>query len=94
IKDCLAEQKDLEVQIDKMTHTIAEHNKEIKKLNTILGSTIIPREFEQDIFGFSTGWMAWMKQSGKPHFDLEEADKITHEFVKITVYSIETINTN
>jgi len=94
IKDAEAEQKDLEVQIDKMTHTIDENNKGINKLNKILESSIIPREFEHDIFSFLTGWMAWMKQSGKAHNDLEEADKLTHEFVKVTLYSLETINTN
>lgn len=92
IKDAEAEQKDLEVQIDKMTHTVDENNKEINKLYKVLESSIIPREFEQDIFSFLTGWMAWMKQSGKPHNDLDEADKLTHEFVKITLYSLETIN--
>lgn len=94
IKDAEAEQKDFEVQIDKMTHTIDENNKEINKLNKVLESSIIPREFEHDIFSFLTGWMAWMKQSGKAHNDLDEADKLTHEFVKITLYSLETINTN
>jgi peptidoglycan hydrolase CwlO-like protein len=94
IKDAEAEQKDLEVQVDKMTHTIDENNKEINKLNKILESSIIPREFEHDIFSFLTGWMAWMKQSGKAHNDLDEADKLTHEFVKVTLYSLETINTN
>ena len=94
IKDAEAEQKDLEVQLDKMTHTIDENNKEINKLNKILESSIIPREFEHDIFSFLTGWMAWMKQSGKAHNDLDEADKLTHEFVKVTLYSQETINTN
>lgn len=94
IKDAEAEQKDLEVQVDKMTHTIDENNKEINKLNKVLESSIIPREFEHDIFSFLTGWMAWMKQSGKAHDDLDEADKLTHEFVKVTLYGLETINTN
>lgn len=94
IKDAETEQKDFEVQVDKMTHTIDENNKEINKLNKILESSIIPREFEHDIFSFLTGWMAWMKQSGKAHNDLDEADKLTHEFVKVTLYSLETINTN
>ncbi|MEI2758585.1 MAG: hypothetical protein V9G42_04015 [Bacteroidia bacterium] len=94
IKDAEAEQKDFEVQIDKMTHTIDENNKEINKLNKVLESSIIPREFEHDIFSFLTGWMAWMKQSGKAHNDLDEADKLTHEFVKVTLYSLETIHTN
>lgn len=94
IKDADAEQKDLEDQMDKMTHTIDENNKEINKLSKVLESSIIPREFEHDIFSFLTGWMAWMKQSGKAHNDLDEADKITQEFVKNTIYSLETINTN
>jgi hypothetical protein len=94
IKDAETEQKDFEVQIDKMTHTIDENNKEINKLNKVLEGSIIPREFEHDIFSFLAGWMAWMKQSGKAHNDLDEADKLTHEFVKITLYSLETIKTN
>jgi hypothetical protein len=92
IEDAGAEQKDLEAEIDKMTHTVDENNKEINKVNKVLESSIIPREFEHDIFSFLTGWMAWMKQSGKPHNDLDEADKLTHEFVKITLYSLEIIN--
>lgn len=94
INDVEAEQKNLEDQIDKMTHTIGENNKEINKLNKILENSIIPREFEHDIFSFLTGWMSWMKQSGKAHHDLDEADKLTHEFVQVTLYSLETINTN
>lgn len=88
IKDAEAEEKDWEIQIDKMTHTIDENNKEINKLNKILESSIIPKDFEHDIFSFLTGWMSWMKQSGRSHHELEEADTLTHEFVKVTLYSL------
>lgn len=92
IKDAEAEQADLESQIDKMTHTVDANNTETNKLLKILESSIIPREFEQDIFSFLTGWLAWMKQSGKSHADLEEASTISHDFVKVVVNSVDTIN--
>lgn len=94
IKDAEIELKDLDVQIDKMTHVVAENNKEINKLTKIIDNSIIPREFEHDIFSFLSGWMSWMKQSGKQHAELDEANTITHEFVKISLYSYETINPN
>lgn len=94
IKDTELELKDFDIQIDKMTHSIAEHSKELNKLNKIIDNSIIPREFEHDIFSFLTGWMAWMKQCGKPHSELNEADSVTHEFVKITLYNFEKINAN
>lgn len=93
IKDTEAEQRDMDVQTDKMIHTIDENRKEIKKLSAIQDSAVIPREFEHDIFSFLTGWMAWMKQSGKPHDELEEADRLTHEFVKNTLYTLGPLNT-
>jgi ferritin-like metal-binding protein YciE len=92
IKDAEVERTDLEIQIDKMTHNVDENIKEINKLNKILEGSIVPREFEHYIFSFLTGWMAWMKQSGKSHNDLEEADRITHEFVNVTLYSFESID--
>ena len=94
IKDIEIELKDFDVQIDKMTYSVAEHTKEINKLNKIIDNSIIPREFEHDIFSFLSGWMAWMKQSGKPHSELNEADSATHEFVQLTLYNFEKINTN
>lgn len=94
IKESETELKDLDIQIDKMTHTVAENSKEIKKLTSIIDNSIIPREFEHDIFSFLSGWMSWMKQSGKPHTELDEANVITHEFVKITLYTYGTIDAN
>jgi len=94
IKDAEAEHKDLEEQVDKMTHTIDANNTEISKLSSILESSIIPREFEHDIFSFLTGWMSWMKQSGRSHTDLDEADRITREFVEATINRFEFKNTN
>lgn len=83
IKDARMDREDLDVQIDKMTHQIAENNMEINKLLKILEGSVVPKEFEHDIFSFLTGWMTWMKHSGKSHSDLAEADRLTHDFVKI-----------
>lgn len=94
IKDIENELKDFDVQIDKMTYSIAEHTKEMNKLNKIIDNSIIPREFEHDIFSFLTGWMTWMKQSGNTRSELDEADSVTHEFVQITLYNFEKINAN
>lgn len=94
IKEAEIELKDFDIQIDKMTHSIAEHTKEINKLNKVIDNSIVPREFEHDIFSFLSGWMAWMKQSGKNHSELNEADSIAHEFVQTTLYNFEKINTN
>jgi len=54
-----------------MNHAIAEHRKEINKLQAILNSCIVPKEFEQDIFQFMTGWLSWMKGSGKSKDELK-----------------------
>jgi hypothetical protein len=94
IKEAEAEIIDFEVQIDKMTHVVGENTKEINKLTTIIDNSIVPREFEHDIFSFLTGWMSWMKQCGKPHTELDEANSTTHEFVKKILYSYENINAN
>ncbi|MEO7176641.1 MAG: hypothetical protein ABIV51_12040 [Saprospiraceae bacterium] len=93
IADAEIELKEFDEQIDKMIHVIDENCKEVNKLHKTLEGTIVPREFEHDIFSFLTGWMAWMKQSGKMHHELEEADKLTHEFVSATLYNFEPLNT-
>jgi hypothetical protein len=89
IKDLLAELGALNLETEKWTHAVAEHNTEINKLNKSLESSIIPRDFELHVFGFMEGWMSWMKQSGKEHYELEQAGEIVHDFVKITYYEIE-----
>jgi len=94
ITDSDYELKDFDIQIDKMTHSIAEHSKEINKLVEIIDKSIIPREFEHDIFSFLSGWMSWMKQCDKPHSELDEANSVTQEFVNITLYNFENINAN
>ncbi|HUW04667.1 MAG TPA: hypothetical protein VMW01_00260 [Williamwhitmania sp.] len=94
IKDAELELKDFEVQIDKMTHTKAEFTKEMNKLKRIIENAIIPDEFEHDIFAFSTGWISFMKQGGKSKEEIEDANIVTHEFVKITLHSWEPINAN
>lgn len=85
IKDTEAEIKDFELQIDKMIHTKDQNSTEINKLNKIIEGSIIPKEFEHHVFSFSTGWMAWMKQSGKTTKELDDANEVVQEFVKTTV---------
>lgn len=83
--------KDLEVQIDKMTYTINDNIKEVNKLHKILDASILPREFEYDIFSFVAGWLAWMKGSNKTHEELNEAQTTVDEFIRITWGGIEII---
>lgn len=80
-----SELKDLEVQIDKMNHSIAEHKKEMNKLQAILNSCVVPKEFEQDIYQFMTGWLSWMKGSGKSQDELNEAEAVVQEFIDNTI---------
>lgn len=83
--------KDLEIQIDKMTYTINDNAKEINKLHKILDASILPREFEYDIFSFVAGWLAWMKGCNKTHEELNEAQTTVDEFIRITWGGIEII---
>ncbi len=85
-----SELKDLEVQIDKMNHVIAEHKKEINKLQAILDSCIVPKEFEHDIYQFMTGWLSWMKGSGKSQDELNAAEAVVHEFINNTIHHSDT----
>ncbi len=91
IKDSLAELGDLKNQSEKMTHAVAEHNTEISKLNKSLEGYIIPKDFQLHVFGFTQGWMSWMKQSGKANHELQEASEIVHDFVKITACELEEV---
>jgi peptidoglycan hydrolase CwlO-like protein len=91
IKDSAAELGDLNTQIEKMMHAVGEHNTEINKLNKLLEGSIIPKDFELHVFSFMEGWMSWMKQSGKDHDALEQANVVVHEFVKITAFEIEEV---
>lgn len=91
IKDLSNELEELKRQTEKMTHAVAEHNTEINKLYKLLESSIIPKDFQLHLFGFTQGWMSWMRQSGKDHHELEQAKEIADEFVKITTYDLEEI---
>ncbi|GAA0538902.1 G protein-coupled receptor family protein [Chitinophaga japonensis] len=93
IAECLQQLNELNGDIDRMTHLIDESKTKIKKLNETLSCVIIPREFEQEVFGFMAGWLAWMKGSGKTHADLESAEGIVHEFVNVTIYNYPQMNT-
>lgn len=91
IKDSFAELTDLKNQNEKMTHAVAEHNTEISKLNKTLEGSIIPKDFQLHAYGFTQGWMSWMKQSGKENHELQEASEIVQDFVKITSCELEEI---
>jgi len=88
----MSELKDLENQIDKMTHVVSENKKEINKLNKILESYLIPKGFERYIFSFMEGWMTWMKQGGKTQGELQEASDISQEFVNRTINILDNLN--
>ncbi len=91
IKDSFAELTDLKNQTEKMTHAVAEHNMEINKLHKLLESSIIPKDFELHLYGFTQGWMHWMKQGGKDEDKLQEANEIVQDFVKITSCELQEI---
>lgn len=93
IDDSLKRLNELTQDIDNMSHQIDISKTQIKKLNETLNSTIIPREFEQDVFNFMAGWLAWMKGSGKPHTELESAETAVQEFVNVAIYNYPKANT-
>lgn len=92
IEDCLKQINEWTVDIEKMNHRVDDTKTQIKKLNETLNSVIIPREFEQDAFGFMSGWLTWMKGNGKTHAELETAESIVQEFVSVAIYNYPTIN--
>jgi DNA integrity scanning protein DisA with diadenylate cyclase activity len=94
IKDAENEIKDLESQIEKMNHTIDDNITQINKLNKVLESTIVPREFEQDIYHFFDGWHEWMTGNQMGSAILLEAETTVKTFVQKTIYNLETINPN
>jgi predicted nucleic acid-binding Zn-ribbon protein len=81
IKNEESEMKSLESQIYEIQQKIGENMTKINKLNKMLENTFYPEEFERYIYNFSSGWMAWMKQSGL-HDDLSEAKRIIEQFVE------------
>lgn len=78
---------ELHADIEKMTHQIVYAKTQVKVLNETVNSVIIPREFEEIAFGFMTGWLAWMKGSGKSHEDIETASNVVHDFVSVAIYN-------
>jgi len=89
IKDAEQALKDTEVLVDKMNHTIAENEKEINKLYKVLEGTIVPRDFEQDIYQFMGGWLAWMEQANKPHDEITASSAAVEEFLKVSFVNVE-----
>jgi len=83
--------EEMQQDIDKMGHQIDYAKTKIKQLNETVNNTIIPREFEVEAFAFMSGWLAWMKGSGKTASDMEEASTIVHEFVRVAIYNYPTI---
>jgi len=91
IKDVEKELKNYDEHIDRMSQTVADNATEIKKETHICNNAIIPREFEQDIYSFLSGWLHWMKQSGMPVSKQDEASVLTDEFINSTLLTY-TIN--
>lgn len=75
----------LEAENLRKEEEIASHKKEVAKLKKFIdGGHVITDDFEQSVFQFAQGWMAWMKQSGMAKDDLDRADEVVHGFVRIT----------
>jgi hypothetical protein len=91
IKGSSAELDNLNVQVEKMMHGIAEHNTQTNKLNKLLEGSIIPKDFQTDVFGFTQGWMSWMNQSGKQQHELEQAKEFVEGFVRAITNDFEEI---
>lgn len=91
IEDGKKQIEEMQQNIDKMSHQIDYAKTKVKQLNETLNNTIIPREFEVEAFGFMSGWLAWMKGSGKTAIEMEEASTIVHEFVRVAIYNYPTI---
>ncbi|MDF2385392.1 hypothetical protein JMG10_28260 [Nostoc ellipsosporum NOK] len=94
IKEAEAVKADLQQQIVQMEHSVDDTRTEIKKLQQVLDSHIIPREYEHDIYQFMAGWLAWMRGSGRNYQALTDAEAAVREFVKTHFYTEEYVNTN
>lgn len=94
IKEAEKVKADLELQVIQMEHSIDDTRTEIKKLQQVLDSDIIPREYEHDIYQFMAGWLAWMRGSGKNYQALTDAEATVREFVSTHFYTEEYVNTN
>jgi len=92
IDESLKRLNELTLDIDNMSHQIDISKTQIKKLNETLISVIIEPEFEQDVFNFMAGWLAWMKGSGKNHTELESAESAVQEFVNVAIYNYPKAN--
>lgn len=82
-----AEQGIARLETDKLRkeEEIAAHKKEVAKLKEFIEQGhVITKDFEQSVFQFVQGWMAWMKGSGMVKHDLDKANEVVHEFVQIT----------
>ena len=91
IEDAKKQIEEMQRDIEKMGNQIDYARSKVKALNETLNNTIIPREFEVEAFAFMTGWLAWMKGSGKTSGEMEEASTIVHEFVRVAIYNYPTI---
>ncbi len=92
IEDANKQVEEYGLDIDKMRHQIDYAKTKVKTLNETINSVIIPREFEQEVYSFMAGWLAWMKGSGKQHEELEAAGEIVHEFVRVAIYNYPLIS--
>lgn len=94
VKETEAVRADLQQQVIQMEHSIDDTKTEIKKLQQVLDSDIIPREYEHDIYQFMAGWLAWMRGSGRNYQALTDAELAVREFVQTHFYTEEYVNTN
>jgi septal ring factor EnvC (AmiA/AmiB activator) len=92
IEDVKRKIDELNQDVDKMNHQVDDAKTQIKKLKETVNSVIIPREFEQEIYSFMSGWLAWMKGSGKEKQELETAETIVQNFVNIVIYNYPQVN--
>lgn len=81
----------LHEEVNKLNHQIDDCKTEIKKINEDIHRVIIPREFEQIVFSFMAGWLAWMKGNGKTTQEVETAAAVVEEFVSVSIYNYPTI---
>ncbi|MBK7383007.1 MAG: hypothetical protein IPI81_06675 [Flavobacteriales bacterium] len=76
--------QELETEEAALRGKIAQHRKESARLKEFIEQGyVVSKDFEQFVFQFAQGWMAYMKGGGMSAGDMELVDKEVHEFVRI-----------
>lgn len=74
---------------------VAKHRKESNRLKEFLEQGfIISQDFEQYVFQFAQGWMAYMKGSGMSTLEMNQTNSEVHDFVKIVCGGPNLTNTS